>query len=751
MQSKSHEQSLALDNGRVRATFEVEGGGVREAYYALADGGPRLVATNVSHEGLGACFLAAEPDDGTGKQVAPGYEDITRASKKDFLPTGLPQWPAPGPAAPACPIKVAGQRIEGESGATQTVVLTGTTEAGERFERRIALAPGEDVFHVTVSMISDRNLSLEYLQDRFCFAPEGAPDFTWTQELKTGKDDLFPDWTFKCPAAILQNQDLMLALIPDVEALSTDTLNKCHVALDMDARTTPGPTVSYGLVPSIPHGHSLFKHIPGQRVILDAGAVTFSHYLLVQQGVPRRQAHRPVAHFVWKRFGHRALTAGHAAQKFTFRTWERKTWQEFAQEVWMDVERNGVACGGLRNKCEALCPVNDAWFCAWWNNMRSAYAMALYARRAGDAVAHDRAEKVLNLALDAPRNNGCFPVLFFIQDDGTHTWNNDHRFGGYLECYHAFDMCWTSYWLLRWHNEFDPKNDRILPNCVALGDFLLGQQRDSGFIPSYYNENFTLRDGTRLNEESAEPAACAVFLVELYKSVGDQKYLDAAVKAIEYVQNHIVPEAKWFDYETFLSCSPKPYDFYDPITTQHPQNNMGTIQAAMGFLAVYDATRDTRFLEWGMNVLDYLSLTQQVWSHPAMTPNLIGGFTTQNTDAEWSDARQAYCAVVYLDYFDRTGNREYLERGVAALRSGFVVAPYENWAHIGYADWVGALSGFNWGQGSAMASVEMVWDRYGDVLVDVEGQWACGINGCTVNALHIDGNTISLVITTVLA
>ena len=107
---------------------------------------------------------------------------------------------------------------------------------------------------------------------------------------------------------------------------------------------------------------------------------------------------------------------------------------------------------------------------------------------------------------------------------------------------------------------------------------------------------------------------------------------------MEYIEREIVPEKKWFDYETFLSCSPKPYETFDSYTVQHPQNNMGTIQAAKGFLAVYDATRDARFLEWGKNVLDYLSLTQQVWSHPTMTPNLIGGFTTQNTDSEWSDA-----------------------------------------------------------------------------------------------------------------
>ena len=61
-----------------------------------------------------------------------------------------------------------------------------------------------------------------------------------------------------------------------------------------------------------------------------------------------------------------------------------------------------------------------------------------------------------------------------------------------------------------------------------------------------------------------------------------------------------------------------------------------------------------------------------------MEPNLIGGFTAQNTDSEWSDARQAHCGLVYLDYFESTGRLEHLERGVAALRASLTVSRYEN-------------------------------------------------------------------------
>ena len=69
-----------------------------------------------------------------------------------------------------------------------------------------------------------------------------------------------------------------------------------------------------------------------------------------------------------------------------------------------------------------------------------------------------------------------------------------------------------------------------------------------------------------------------------------------------------------------------------------------------------------------------------------MTPNLLGGFTTQNSDAEWSDARQAIIAPTLFAYYsalaldnqsnaelDNQSNAEqYLQRGVAALRVGVV-------------------------------------------------------------------------------
>ncbi len=92
---------------------------------------------------------------------------------------------------------------------------------------------------------------------------------------------------------------------------------------------------------------------------------------------------------------------------------------------------------------------------------------------------------------------------------------------------------------------------------------------------------------------------------------------------------------------------------------------MAEIQAPVVMLTLYHLTHNPEYLESGTKMLDYLLLTQQVWNNPLYTPMLLGGFTTQNTDQEWSDARQGYVAIVLADYYEATGDFEYLERAIA--------------------------------------------------------------------------------------
>ena len=122
---------------------------------------------------------------------------------------------------------------------------------------------------------------------------------------------------------------------------------------------------------------------------------------------------------------------------------------------------------------------------------------------------------------------------------------------------------------------------------------------------------------------------------------------------------------------------------------------------------------------------------------------LLGGFTTQNSDAEWSDARQSQCGNILLDYYRATGKVEYLERGVAALRAQFPVSPSENWAHCGYGGGNRSISSFHWGQGSGMAGIDIDEDFLRDAIVDVAAGRGVGVNGlnltnCTVRDGRIE-------------
>jgi hypothetical protein len=212
---------------------------------------------------------------------------------------------------------------------------------------------------------------------------------------------------------------------------------------------------------------------------------------------------------------------------------------------------------------------------------------------------------------------------------------------------------------------------------------------------------------------------------------------------MDFIQREVLPRQRWFDFETFLSCARKDYDFFDHWTAQYPQNNLAEMQAPAAMLALYRATGKPAYLEGGTRMLDYLLLTQQVWNNPLFTPKLLGGFTTQNTDQEWSDARQGYAATLLEDFYEATGNFEYLERAIAAARSTLAVAPWENWAHVGLPDQPGALTGFHWGTGSAMTSIEMLSPKLGDALIDVSAQRGAGFDHCTITDVIVERNNIA--------
>jgi hypothetical protein len=179
-------------------------------------------------------------------------------------------------------------------------------------------------------------------------------------------------------------------------------------------------------------------------------------------------------------------------------------------------------------------------------------------------------------------------------------------------------------------------------------------------------------------------------------------------------------------------------------------------QMAEACRSLFELTGETRYMDLGTQVLDYLCLYQQVWSPPWLSRRLFGGFGVQNTDAEWSDARQAYFAVTLMEYARLTGRREYAERGVAALRAMFSLfespgspRTWENYGHGG-ADAPGGVTGIHWGTGSAVTSVHLVRAAWGDIYVDAAG-WGAGIDGYTVREVSVGPSGINLQVSDFLA
>lgn len=94
---------------------------------------------------------------------------------------------------------------------------------------------------------------------------------------------------------------------------------------------------------------------------------------------------------------------------------------------------------------------------------------------------------------------------------------------------------------------------------------------------------------------------------------------------------------------------------------------------AEALLETYRVTKDREHLELGRRVLDEMLMTQASWQPPYMYVNVLGGFGVMNCDGEWLDSRESLFAEFIVSYGRELECREYIQRGLAALRSSFVM------------------------------------------------------------------------------
>jgi hypothetical protein len=618
---------------------------------------------------------------------------------------------------------------------------------GFRVLRRVAPDGDGPWIHVTTQLNPARPAQLHAFVDRFRFSR--TPDWSYAPSV----GGFVPDAQYKAPLILVQADRVAFGIVPDVAGLERGTLDRCNHSLDLDV--PGGPVLCVGFVPARLAYHSVYE--PDETRSWRAEApLENAYYLLVTATAQPGEAYRDAVRLHWRRFGRASQVRAAAQQAATdpnyrglalWDDWRRTVWEVQSRSEWLPVALpDGSRGGGVATRRWG--PGPSVYLSAWFNTLRTSYGMALYARRAGDEELLRMAGETLNLALKARDHDGAFKCVAVPDGrNGSIVWAAGDGSGESTEAgFLGYDMSWTAYWLLKWREAKLPGGEAILPRCRALARFLTDRQEENGLLPTRFRE-----DGSVIGDLSetvkAETGPVALFLLELYSQDPDPRWLDAGLRGLGFLEKNVIGPRQWYDFETFWSCSPRK-PALDPRTQQWPANDLALGQTVAAYLAAFRATRDRAYLDRGERLLDYLLLYQQSWTNPVLEgltgpAMLLGGFTTQNSDAEWSDARQSQVGNILLDYYRATGKAEYLQRGVAALRAQFPISPSENWAHGGYGRKAG-ISSFHWGTGSGMAGIEIEDDFLRDAVVDVPSGTAVGVNGLDATECVVRGGEIRL-------
>ncbi len=614
-----------------------------------------------------------------------------------------------------------------------------------RIVRKISLDGSGPWLRVTTRLEPSQGMELQSVADHFAFSQRAE----WSFSPSVGGFN--PDAQYKAPLILVQSQRLALGIVPDVTALRRETLRPCHHALDLEVAETPSLRV--GFLPAQQARHSVYR-MDEQRAWKLERPLESTYFLLVTATAEPEQAYRQCVRFHWERFGRPSQSTAAEQQKGTgpyqdlalFDQWRQRVWDEESRKNWLAIVLPDGSMGGAVRTSRALGP-RSIYLSSWFNSLRTSLGMALYARRTRNDDLLQLASQTMELALQAPGANGAFKCIVALDKNDRPVWGAGDGCGGStIQGYLGYDMSWTAYWLLRWREAQLPGHERVLPRCQGLARFLIAHQQSDGMFATFFDEA-----GNPLEDKApytiAETGPVALFLLKLYEADRQPEYLDAAKKGLAFLAAEVIPQRKWYDFETFWSCSPRGISF-DARTGQWPANDLALGQSVAAFLQAWRVTGDRAYLAKGESLLDYLLLYQQCWTNPLLDgltgpTMLLGGFTTQNADAEWSDARQSQFGNILLDYYRATGKAEYLERGVAALRAQFPVSPSENWAHGGYGGKAG-VSSFHWGSGSGMAGIEIEEEFLHDAIVDGASGTGVGVNGLNVTGCELGDGKIAI-------
>lgn len=623
------------------------------------------------------------------------------------------------------------------------------------------------------------------------FKAAGEPDFWWTPHLAPNPGDCIAQHVFRSPALIVMAGRRTLVIVPDLDICGANPRTPWF--LDLDA---PAKTLRLGLSKTKIVAHVQYHQAPG--MVLGPGPVEIGFFVAAytDNQTPPNPWSR-VTDFLWKCWARPLLAKGEpltvpmdAYVRHTY-NWAFRSWKD---AIWQEPVIDGIRVGAPKFIADTTESPNykgpmdqreflSIWNQAWFSSLRSAIGVARFARRTNDAFLRGKADLTKAFALAAPMKDGIFPSVYRTQMEeirvggavvhrskgwATGYWTNSDRTpdeqGITAAWYHVLDASWTALQMLRWNEEIAP-DPRLVAYAKAYAEKLLTLQDGKGFYPAWLDPR-TLRPAAALSD-SPETSASVTFLLHLSRVTGDERFRKSALRAMDALLVEIVPAGRWEDFETYWSCSGwGKTEFLGrrvPRNALYKKNTLSLFWTAEALLECYETTKDDRYLRWGRRVLDELSMYQQSWQPPFIFIPALGGFGVMNFDGEWNDSRQSLFCELFMDYYRVTGDSALFERGIAALKAGFVmmycpenpkakplwekVWPFfgekdygftmENYGHGGEVsaagEGIGSFAIYDWGNGAAAEARNRIYDHYGDVFIDRTRARGFGIDSVEVS------------------
>ncbi|MCJ7679973.1 MAG: hypothetical protein MUP70_04525, partial [Candidatus Aminicenantes bacterium] len=457
------------------------------------------------------------------------------------------------------------------------------------------------------------------------------PDFWWAPHLTPEEGYVAAQHVFRSPALIVQDGIRTIALVPDLDSVGKNEENPWF--LDFDAVQKK---MWVGLVKTDIPEHVLFKKSSG--MMFSPGRAEISFFITVYNDrEPVRNPWRKTSAFLWGRWGHHLFVEGEPVraplQTYVRRTydWAFKSWGRF---VWQEFDLNGRRVGAPQFIVNISQSPNypeewyqreflSIWNQAWFSSLRSASGLYRFARLNGDEELLRRARLTKELALAAPMKDGIFPAVIRTDNGEVEIagkilqrpepwekayWTNSNRsprdHGIKADWYHVLDASWTCLLMLRWYEDLE-QDERLVEYARTYAEKLLILQEDSGFFPGWLNPD-SLEPGPVMNE-TPETSMSVTFLLKLSDITNENKYRQAALKAMDAVLSEIVPHGRWEDFETYWSCCRWGREMYlgrkIERNAMHKQNSFAMFWTAEALLASYKATGETPYLHWGRRTL----------------------------------------------------------------------------------------------------------------------------------------------------